>query len=69
MIREDKDGFIAQEAPSVLMGFGINPEHWLEYVRHFGRRHAHCAASHDNILNYDAVFVRSTIFFIDEGFP
>ena len=58
IIREDKRGFIPAELPPIIVEFGINPDKWIEHVKHFGRRYASYAGSRDNIVNFAALFDR-----------
>jgi len=59
ILRDDKRGFIAGREPLILKGFGIDPNKWIDHVKHFGRRYAHCAGSVDNIINFAEAFDKS----------
>lgn len=52
VIRADKRGAINPKSQALLKQLGINPDHWLEHIRHFGQRHAHCAGSPVCIQEY-----------------
>jgi REP element-mobilizing transposase RayT len=52
LIREDKRGFIPENAPPIIAQFGIRPDKWLQHVKNFGRSHAVCAGSEENIVNF-----------------
>ena len=56
IIRDDKRGFISEELPPIITEFGINPDKWIDHVKHFGRRYGCCAGSRDNIINFAADF-------------
>ena len=54
LLREDKRGAIdASKTPPVITQLvarlGINPEHWLEHVKHFRRYYAHCVGTPEAI--------------------
>ncbi len=58
LIREDKSGFIPSETPSVISQLGINPDKWLNHIKHFSRSYAECVGSPANIIAYANVFER-----------
>jgi hypothetical protein len=37
-IRDDKRGHIPEEAPPILQRLGLDENHWVETVQHYGRR-------------------------------
>lgn len=51
-IRTDKRGAISQHSAKLLAQLGIDSNKWIEHVCYFGRRHAHCAGSPDNIADF-----------------
>ena len=52
MLRPDKRGAIDSSKIPLLDAFGINPAHWLDHVKHFRRRYAHCAGSAESISGF-----------------
>nr|MBX2859561.1 transposase [Cellvibrionaceae bacterium] len=51
-IRDDKRGVIRSDMPSILQQFGIDPDQWLEQVKHFNRRYASCVGRVTNMQNF-----------------
>ena len=51
-IRNDKRGSIAADLPGMVARLGINPDHWLDHIRQFGRRYAACAGNRASILAF-----------------
>jgi hypothetical protein len=49
MLREDKRGAIDSSKIHIIARLGINPEHWLEHVKHFRRYYAHCVGTPEAI--------------------
>jgi len=43
VVREDKRGAIDPKLAALVSRVGIDPEQWLEHVKHFGRRYGYCA--------------------------
>ncbi len=38
-IRVDKRGFISNEIPPILVRFNIDPDNWINHIKHFGRHY------------------------------
>ena len=49
IIREDKKGFISHKIPTVVSRLGINPDKWIEHVKHFSQRYSALAGSPDKL--------------------
>ena len=43
VVREDKCGAIDPKLAALVSRVGIDPDQWLEHVKHFGRRYGYCA--------------------------
>ena len=44
-IRDDKRGHIPDHLKPMIVRLGINPDSWLDHIRHFGRRYSHRAGA------------------------
>ena len=51
-IREDKRGFIVSHIPPILSQLDINPDEWIQHVKHFNRRYGAVAGSAKNIYQF-----------------
>jgi REP element-mobilizing transposase RayT len=49
LLREDKRGAIDASKAPLIKRLGINPEHWLEHIKHFRRYYAHCVGTPEAI--------------------
>ena len=52
MVREDKRGAIDNRLVALVSRVGIEPDEWLEHVKHFGRRYGYCAGKPQVMQDY-----------------
>jgi len=52
IIREDKRGAILDDIPSVVSCLGIEPDHWVEHIKNFGKSYSACVGSVEAIADY-----------------
>jgi len=52
IIREDKRGAILDDIPSVVSRLGIEPDHWVEHIKNFGKSYSACVGSVEAIADY-----------------
>jgi len=52
MVREDKRGAVDPALASLVSRVGIDPDEWLENVKHFGRRYGYCAGRLEAMQDY-----------------
>jgi hypothetical protein len=52
MIRDDKRGAILDDIPSVVSRLGIEPDHWVEHIKNFGKSYSTCAGSVEAIADF-----------------
>ncbi len=54
LLRPDKRGAIPETLPPLVERLGINPEQWLDHVKHFGRRYGDCSGSPEQLKAFAA---------------
>lgn len=58
MIREGKRGFIAESTPTIISRFGIDPDKWINHVKHFSRSYGEGIGSPEKLTAYALNFGR-----------
>jgi len=58
-VRADKRGFIPQDIPPILTRLGVEPESWIETVRHFRRHFFYFVGSEASLLQFSGAMGRS----------